>query len=240
MLPEVAAQGDLRDLIPRLSSIPTLGREDCIELVRAARLYQDALWVAESVPNLAWLLLVSALETGANHWKRSWGTPVGNLQAAMPDLAKRVQDVGGDDLMAFVAKKLSHLVKSTEKFVAFVVEHLPAPPAVRPESPGYQVEWTAANMESVLRIVYGYRSEALHGGTPFPAPMCLPASRVDADGALVELGTEALAVTTEGGYWVAKDLPINLPTFHHLARGALLRWWDSLVLPAEPGSPASA
>lgn len=47
MLPDVATQGDLQDLIPRLGAIPILGREDCIELVRAARLYQDALWVAE-------------------------------------------------------------------------------------------------------------------------------------------------------------------------------------------------
>jgi hypothetical protein len=240
MLPDVATQGDLRDLIPRFSTVPALAREDCIELVRAARLYQDALWVAESEPNLAWLLLVSAVETAANRWKRSWGTSVANLHAAMPDLAKRVQEVGGDDLMEFVAKKLSHLVRSTEKFVAFVVEHLPEPPAVRPESPGYQVEWTASNMASVLRIVYGYRSEALHGGTPFPAPMCLPASRVDADGPLVEVGTEALAVTTEGGYWIAKDLPINLPTFHYLARGALLRWWDSLASRTELGKLASA
>ena len=86
----------------------------------------------------------------------------------------------------------------------------------------------------------GYRSEALHGGTPFPAPMCAPAGRSSADGPLIEVGTEGLAVTTEGGYWVAKDLPINLPTFHYLARGALLRWWDSLALPTRHCQPASA
>lgn len=229
LLPDVAGRGDLRELSPRLGTLPRLDPEDCIELVRAARLYQEALWVAESEPNMAWLMLVSALETAANRWKTSWGTPLENLRAAMPELVSRIERVEDDKLTNFVAKKLGHLVKSTEKFVAFVQEHLPAPPSLRPELPANQVEWTSANMAAVLRIVYDYRSKALHGGTPFPAPMCLPAGMGTADGPLVEVGTDSLAVTTEGGYWEAKDLPISLPTFHYLVRGTLLRWWDSLA-----------
>jgi hypothetical protein len=35
---------------------------------RAARLYQDALWIVESEPNLAWIMLVSTVETAAKEW----------------------------------------------------------------------------------------------------------------------------------------------------------------------------
>jgi hypothetical protein len=42
-----------------------LGPDEAVSLARAARLYSNAVWVADSDPNAAWLWLVSAVETAA-------------------------------------------------------------------------------------------------------------------------------------------------------------------------------
>ena len=71
-----------------ISSLPSLGAEQAIALVRSARLYQDALWLAESEPNLSWLLLVSAIETAANLWRSRKDLPLERLKESRPDFAK--------------------------------------------------------------------------------------------------------------------------------------------------------
>jgi hypothetical protein len=45
-------------------------------LVRSSRLYQQALWVVESDPNQAWILLVSAIEVAAAFTFVEGGTPI--------------------------------------------------------------------------------------------------------------------------------------------------------------------
>src|SRR3990167_183848 len=45
-----------------LQKLPNLKPNDAITLVKAARLYQDAIWLSESEPALAWLLLISSVE----------------------------------------------------------------------------------------------------------------------------------------------------------------------------------
>jgi hypothetical protein len=82
-------------------------------------------------------------------------------------------------------------------------------------------------MKKMLGTIYSYRSQALHGGTPFPAPMCDPPRKLN-DTAYSEVGTTALAVSSYGGVWKAEDLPINLRTFHHVVRGTLLNWWNMM------------
>jgi hypothetical protein len=38
-----------------------------------------------------------------------------------------------------------------------------------------------------------------------------------------------------GGVWDAAEAPMLLATFEHIARGALLRWWDQLEHHQAPG-----
>jgi hypothetical protein len=45
------------DLLQILNRLPSLSAASACAIVRAARLYQDALWFSESQPGLAWLLL---------------------------------------------------------------------------------------------------------------------------------------------------------------------------------------
>jgi hypothetical protein len=52
-----------------LPALPRLSRVAACALVRAARLYQDALWISDSEPQLSWIMLASAIEAAAECWQ---------------------------------------------------------------------------------------------------------------------------------------------------------------------------
>jgi hypothetical protein len=64
---------------------------DQIALVRAARLYQDAIWIGDSEPALAWLMLVSAIETAAVRWNHSKLSPTERLRYSKPEIAEAIE-----------------------------------------------------------------------------------------------------------------------------------------------------
>jgi hypothetical protein len=70
-------------------------------------MYQEALWAAESEPSMAWLLLVSALETAANEWQRSNGSPVERLQESKPELYAYLSGLSDDSILKTVAEGVS-------------------------------------------------------------------------------------------------------------------------------------
>ncbi len=51
-----------------LTRLYTLSERDAADLVKAARLHQEAMWIAEGSPGVAWILLVTAVETCAQNW----------------------------------------------------------------------------------------------------------------------------------------------------------------------------
>jgi hypothetical protein len=51
-----------------VQSYPQVSSAAVPSLVRAARLYQDAVWIADAEPETAWLFLVSAVESAAVYW----------------------------------------------------------------------------------------------------------------------------------------------------------------------------
>ncbi len=57
VVPRAIGRHTLDDITP-LRTLPVLTREDAIALVRAARLYQQAMWIVETDPALSWLLFV--------------------------------------------------------------------------------------------------------------------------------------------------------------------------------------
>ena len=63
-------------------------------LVRSARLYQDALWIATPIHTFGWLMLVSAVETAANAWRSSMGSPLDSLRDTRPDLLEYLNGTG--------------------------------------------------------------------------------------------------------------------------------------------------
>ena len=74
--------------------------------------------------------------------------------------------------------------------------------------------------------IYEYRSNALHGGIPFPAPMCN--AEMKFEDCMAEKPT-GLACHTLGGAWLAKDTPMLLHMFEHITRGVLLNWIAGLA-----------
>jgi hypothetical protein len=228
ILPRALGTHSLSEITP-LASLPKLTPDNAVALVRAARLYQDAMWVAESEPELSWIMFVSAIETAAGHWRAAKESPIERLRASRPDLEKLLEEAGGQELVLKVADQIADYMGATRKFIDFVLEFLPEPPKERPPE-FFQCSWERESMERSMRIIYNWRSRALHGGIPFPQPMCMePMPHGNAFGEK-PIG---LAGSAGGAVWVAEDTPMLLHTFEYIVRYALLRWWESMLATVE-------
>lgn len=197
-----------------------------VTLVRAARLFQRGLWLCESNPNDAWLMFVSSIEVAAVEWRKADDDPESLFRDLKPEWAKRLEKDGGNSLVRDMALEWVDLIRPTNRFIKFILEHIPEPPPIRP--PSYVVvDWTKKGLKSILQKVYEYRSKALHAGIPFPIPMCEPPTVFPDFNAPSEhpLG---LASATKDGIWTAEDLPIHLHIFEYIVREAFLKWWNSI------------
>lgn len=214
---------DVEDLLAPMAAVDA---RIAVSVVRAARLYQDALWVAESQPQFTWLYLVSALETAANAWRSAEDSAVKRLAAARPELYNLLIATGGEAHAEAVAEHVADSLGATRKFVEFVMRFMPDAPVRRP--PGaHSIEWSPQTLKKGLSIVYRYRSQALHAGKPFPAPLCQPMwTQQNWDAPAERMVFES--VSTKGGVWKTKDLPFSLNIFEHITRNTLLNWWRSL------------
>jgi hypothetical protein len=196
------------DIYPRLSPKQALG------LVRAARSYQDALWIADSDPRLAWLRLVSAIEAVAQLPPN--GQVEQTLTATHPEIAQRLSNADDPELTRLVTKLLVQQGRATAKFLGFLKAYGPRRPDQRPER-RYQINWN--ELQDQLRAVYGYRSSDLHSGIPIPWVMCEPPF-------LSRAGRAPERV------WVPADwqgrVPMHLHMFEFLVRKSLQAWWRSL------------
>ncbi|QDD66653.1 hypothetical protein EJD96_22040 [Herbaspirillum seropedicae] len=229
IVPSAIANPSLDSMRKKLQSIPTIEPRLFTELVRSARAYQDALWIAESEPHLAWLLLVSALEIAANAHVAEAGSPESNLRELQPRLAATLESAGGEKLVAEVGEQLKHLYSATKKFLRFCEQFCPPPPAKRPSVEWMKVNWNWSNLKKILNKIYGHRSSALHAGIPFPAPMCRRPDKVGSE-EFSERGVTALAESTLGATWTPDDAPMSLNTFQYFVRASLLKWWDHISM----------
>lgn len=196
-------------------------------LIRSARMYQQAMWMAESEPSMAWLLLISSVECAANAW---WN-------GKKPSHVERFRDAAPPELVLILEKSCSaadveaistYLVNAFgagKKFVGFVSQYLPPAPVNRPAEI-LRIDWEMHQLERPLKRLYDHRSKALHSGVPFPSPLCRPPFP-EGDSYLEAPPGEASAEL--GGVWKKSDLPMYLHIFEHMARGALKNWWLSLI-----------
>ena len=231
ILPAVVGTHSM-DQLKILESIPRIAPDRYVSLIRACRSYQNALWIAESEPNLAWLMFVSALETAANDFYETDASPDERLRASKPELATYLEEHGGAEHVRKVAEFIAPTLGATKKFRDFTMHFMPDEPTHRPEE-WLQVKWTKTGLKKILNKVYDYRSRSLHGGIPFPAPMLQFPYPIGSDSPLPEVPSIGLASSSHGGTWMQKDTPINLHCFHYITRGALLNWWrDTLTQPS--------
>ena len=213
------------DPLQILSRIPKMAVDAVTALIRAARLYQDALWIVESEPALAWIMLVSAIEAAANHWRKLNDSPIERLKASKPNLYNYLRQVHiQPEVAEVVAKEISGSLGSTKKFRDFVFAFAPPAPSRRP--PHHQLDRTPSELRKTIDQVYKYRSRALHDGSPFPAPMCEAPFCDDTWEAPAEIPT-GLASSAKGGTWLIEDTRILLHTFEYMTRNVLLKWWES-------------
>lgn len=131
--------------VQEMASFPTLRPEQAIGLVRSARLYQDALWLAESEPNLSWLLLVSAVETAANLWRSEDGSPLDRLTDSRPPFVEFLNSTGVAGLADRVAREFADSIGVGRKFREFLLEYLPEPPEKRPPE-WAQIDWSPESL----------------------------------------------------------------------------------------------
>ena len=226
VIPQARCSVLLTDSKDKLFSYVDLSPRDALALVKAARLYQDALWIVESEPELSWILFVSAVETAANHWREEQGSPIERLEISKPELFELLMSKEDISFVENVADMIVPMLGATNKFVKFIIEFLPDPPPNRP-IPVVQYPWTRRKLKESLSKIYGYRSDALHGSRPFPAPMCWPPSN-SANGNPVEI-PPGIASGTGQSTWMMEDIPMLLHLFAYLVRGVLLNWWSSIL-----------
>jgi hypothetical protein len=193
-----------------LDAYPEMTAEQALKLVKSARAYQEAIWIADGDPRLAWLRLVTAAETVAQLMS---GQPtIGRLRDADPELAGLAAACGDQRLIEIITEKLVDNRGVTRKFVDFLSNV--DPPSRRPRD--RRIRWQS--LREQLAAIYDYRSKDLHAGTPFPLSLCqLP--YVSRNG-LVE---EASSVTTKHGTRV-----MRIHVFEYIVRSALLTWWASI------------
>ena len=212
------------DDLERLRSYPGLPATSATALVKSARLYQQALWNADASPELAWLLLVSAVETAALQWRGESELPAERLERSYGGVVAALREAGGQTLVDVVAAQLAPRLGVTGRFIGFITTFLPEPPEARPDMQRF--DFSAGSIKKAADQIYSYRSRALHDGTPFPAPMCEPPGRFS-QGPPEEV-PGGLATGTLGATWLLKDTPMLLHVFAHIARGAIVKWWGAM------------
>lgn len=210
-----------------LGSYPQLARGDAIALIKSARQYQQAVWYADADPSQAWLMLVSALETAANHWWQGRAEPYDLLEEGNKSLYDILIREGGKELIYKVAPYVVKPMFATRKFREFILKYLPGPPAERPGKAS-QFLFEQPNLSKALGKVYQYRSSALHDGRSWPLPMCMPPERMGGETIVAEIPLGE-ATGTLGSVWQHDDVPMYLHTFEHIARTSLIAWWHSMV-----------
>ena len=220
ILPQMTEEFLLSDARPYLEAYGRLPPNAANTLVRAARLYQEAIWIADGDPNQAWISLVSAVEVVANLYAKPSKSAEDRIRLASPELHSEIATLPVEQ-RARIAALLAPNVRVAAKFLYFLQAFMPDPPPSRPDHE--QVDW--AEMPDLLRTVYKYRSRSLHDGTPFPAPMCeSPTWGVEKGGAPREVPL-GLSKRVGPNNWVRADTPMLLHVFEYIARSALCTWW---------------
>jgi hypothetical protein len=228
------------DELNLLTTLPSLSSEDATALVRAARLYQTALWGSEREAMSSWAQFVLAVETLATRIAEEDGTPPAAL---LKDYDKELFDICtdyGDECVRRVAESRVPKLAATRKFVGFVKRFLPDPPPVRPSS--YLQDWSAEGLDEPLREIYGLRSDYVHSGIPFPSPLYRAPQHFG--GVPIEYLPDEPVVA--GAHPLSKPRfnktrPIHLHVFAHLVRGAILKWWREAMqhFPQDPMGESS-
>ena len=219
-------KGGLAEIAEPMLLYPELSAYNATVLIRAAKHFAAALWVADNDPEQAWIQLVSSLEAAAATWRDEVSTPEAAFEEYFPEPTKIIkQSDCKNDILAAIASYFMPLIGASRRLEEFVIRFRPSPPSLRPPADGSgrlrQTDWS--NLRPVVKAIYKHRSTFLHGGVPIPPALCMPPAMVDGIPEEWPLGTP---LDTGGATWSEEELSINLHTFAYLTRGVLLNWWS--------------
>ncbi|SNT55693.1 hypothetical protein SAMN05443665_104418 [Actinomadura meyerae] len=228
MLPAACDDTRLADAECYLNTFAGVASPDAVAIMRAARQYADALWWADLDPRISWIKLFGALEAAADRWD------VGVRPDSIVQLERRHKGMYNrlskkvPDALPLVAKSISGTLGAEGKLIDFALTYAPPPPATRPEFG--LMDWD--NLEVALRVLYDHRSRDLHGGIPFPEPLCSPPLTDSNDYAAEAF--PGMGATSGGGSWPADRLPMYLHTFAYITGEVLRSWWLGLPTDTKP------
>ncbi|MCL4065938.1 hypothetical protein M3484_05095 [Pseudomonas sp. GX19020] len=235
-MPRLLRQTSMEPL-SRLTTLGQLCEADATALVKAARMFQNATWIANADPAMAWLMYVSAAETTAVRYDTGASAPDIDPATSYPKIVKILEKSGRMDLLPEILGALRPQTRALAKFLHFIARFSPRPPEPRPQHGAF--DFSELSVRAAMKSIYTHRSNALHSGTAMPLPMCLPPS-VGKQGEVVEtpwgVGTE-----TRDANWLHDETPMLLGTFAHIVREAILGWWlelEAAPIPRPPGDPA--
>ncbi|MFG2790437.1 hypothetical protein [Streptomyces sp. NPDC048419] len=98
----------------------SLGAADAFVLAKAARQFADALWIADSDPEQAWLRLVTALEVVAVHVQTEEIDATQAFEDAYPAAAHSMKSLeGGADALPLIAKEFERLLGAGQRLRKF-------------------------------------------------------------------------------------------------------------------------
>ena len=120
------------DQLDQLEVYPKLEASMATALLRAARLYQEALWISEREVWLTWLLLVSAVETAAQTQELGDKSSSSELLKELDPKLAAVAAKYGESCLAEVAETQVKLLGATKKFLGFLQAFMPPAPAASP------------------------------------------------------------------------------------------------------------
>jgi len=208
---------DLREIdsscLSLLNAYPHLSVDQARALVKSARSYQDAIWIADGDPRQAWLRLVTAVETVA---ALQPSLPAAErLRAVYPDMADEILRCGNPELVEWFTRKIADREGAQARFLAFLKKFGPPRPPRRPKSSSEKQDWRGLDRQ--LRRIYQARSDDLHKGSPIPRAMC-EAPYVSSRGIAPEVTWSP----------VAEEPRLRLHVFEYIVRRALLSWWRSV------------
>ena len=213
-------------------------RRKIVYIIKASKLYSDAIFLGETDPNIAFVLLVSSIESVAEDFFCSSGinnfTDLFVKESEICEIMKKtkakygVQNKKISDLFINDKSNKNTKIPIDIKFMFFLIKFMPheSPPNIGDISENYQLNWNEKiKMLEAFATIYNYRSRYLHDGTSFPLPMLLSPLQFP-----FKFYPEKPPANCyhEGIYFDEMALPMYLYVFEYIVQKSIKNWWLDL------------
>jgi hypothetical protein len=223
----VSGEIKLNDLDTALDALRALPEEHHQMFILACRMYQEALTQIDEKPDLAYLLLVSAIEV----FVAKMGQRTKESELA-PELLAALGKIPDETSRRLVVDRILDLDRGISRnFVAFVVDLVSDD--FWNESPNLAVEKgriEASELSELLYRVYNQRSKTLHEAEPFPPNVMEPP---DTDAEIDR--SEGISVGQRR--WTQSQMIPYVRFFERLVQHVLKRFLAKYATPSRVSKP---